>query len=281
MEVIMKSFKVALQLYSIRQDMSVDVEATLKKVKEIGYDYVEFAGYFDTPADKMRELLDKYSLTAVSVHQGYDVFLTDEKASVEYLKTIGVKYCAIPWMGKDKHAGTALYDNTIKEITQVAKALKDADIQLLYHNHDFEFDTFEDKFLLDWLYESIPSELLKTEIDTCWVRYAGYDPTAYIRKYAGRSPVVHLKDFTTSNFNAGPVYDLIDNSGKASRPASREEAGFQFKPVGYGIQDMPAILAAAEDAGAEIVVVEQDQSLDRPPMDAAKLSREYLRSLGL
>jgi sugar phosphate isomerase/epimerase len=277
----MKNFKVALQLYTVRQDMEKDVEATLKKVKEIGFDYVEFAGYYGTPADKMRELLDKYGLTCVSVHQGYDVFLSDEKASIDYLKTIGAKYCAIPWMDKEKHAGNPVYENTVKEITQVAKALKDAGIQLLYHNHDFEFDKFEDKFLLDWLYESIPADLLQTEIDTCWVRYAGYDPAAYVRKYTGRSPVVHLKDFTASNLNAGPVYDLIDNSGNVGKPTSREEAGFQFRPVGHGIQDFPAILAAAEDAGAEYVVVEQDQSVDRPGMEAAKMGREYLRSLGL
>lgn len=277
----MKNFKVALQLYTVRQDMEKDVEATLKKVKEIGYDYVEFAGYYGTPADKMKELLDKYGLTCVSVHQGYDVFLTDEKASIDYLKTIGANYCAIPWMDKDKHAGNPVYENTVKEITQVAKALKDAGIQLLYHNHDFEFDKYEDKFLLDWLYESIPADLLQTEIDTCWVRYAGYDPAAYVRKYTGRSPVVHLKDFTASNLNAGPVYDLIDNSGKTGKPASREEAGFQFQPVGHGIQDFPAILAAAEDAGAEYVVVEQDQSVGRTGMEAAKMGREYLRSLGL
>jgi sugar phosphate isomerase/epimerase len=277
----MKDFKVALQLYSIRQDMEEDMEAALSKVKEIGYDYVEFAGYFGNSAERVRELLDKYSLTCISVHQGYDVFLTDEKYQIEYLKTIGAKYCAIPWMGKDKHAGNPVYEKTLKEITTVAKALKSSGIQMLYHNHDFEFETYQGKFLLDWLYESIPSDLLQTEIDTCWARYAGHDPAEYIRKYTGRSPIVHLKDFTAPNFNAGPVYALIDNSGKENKTSSKDRTGFEFKPVGYGIQDIPSILKASEDAGADIVVVEQDQSIERPAMDAARLSREYLKSLGL
>ena len=66
------------------------------------------------------------------------------------------------------------------------------------------------------------------------VCYAGYDSADYLRKYAGRSPVVHLKDFTCSNLNMGPVYALIDNSGAASKPSSQDDAGFKFQPVGYG-----------------------------------------------
>ena len=79
----MKNFKVGLQLYSVREDMEKDMEATLKKVKEIGYDYVEFAGYFGHTAEQVREWLDKYGLTCVSVHQGYEVFLENEQAEID------------------------------------------------------------------------------------------------------------------------------------------------------------------------------------------------------
>ena len=151
---------------------------------------------------------------------------------------------------------------------------------MLYHNHDFEFERFEGKFLLDWLYESLPSDLLQTEIDTCWVRYAGYNPVDYIGKYAGRSPVVHLKDFVCTKLAAGPTYALIDESGNEIKKTDREESGFMFKPVGHGIQDIPAILKASEDAGAQYVVVEQDASPERPALEAAKMSREYLKTLG-
>lgn len=277
----MKDFKVGLQLFSVREDMEKDVESTLARVKEMGYDCVEFAGYFDTPADTLKGYLDKYALECISVHQVYDIFLNDEKASIDFLKTIGAKYCAVPWMGKEKHAGSGVFDQTIKEFIQVGTALQNAGIQLLYHNHDFEFETYEGKFLLDWLYESVSSELLQTEIDTCWVRYAGYSPEDYLRKYSGRSPIVHLKDFVCNNFNMGPVYSLIDTAGKEGKPADKESAGFEFRPVGHGVQDIPSILKAAEDAGAHTVIVEQDQSPDRPPMEAAKMSRDYLKSLGL
>lgn len=277
----MKKFKVGLQLYSVRGDMEKDMEQTLKKVKEIGYDYVEFAGYFGKSAEEVRALLDKYQLECISVHQTYQVFLDNEKDNIDYLKTIGAKYCAVPWMGREKHAGQGQFEKTVEEFLQVGKALSAGGIRLLYHNHDFEFEKYEGKYLLDWLYESVPADILETELDTCWVKYAGEDPTAYLRKYTGRSPIVHLKDFVCKRLNAGAAYALIDEEGNAKKQPTREENGFEFRPVGSGMQDFPAILAAAEDAGTEYVIVEQDESPTMPPMESAAASREYLKSLGL
>lgn len=277
----MKQFKVGLQLYSVRDDMAEDMMGTLKKVKAMGYDYVEFAGYFDHTAQEVKEMLDEAGLECVSVHQAYAPFLEDEKGMIDYLKVIGAQYCAIPWMGVENHKGGENYEQAMADIEKVAKALKDNGIQMLYHNHDFEFNKYEGKFLLDWLYERFPADLMQTEVDCCWVRYAGYDPAEYIKKYTGRSPVVHLKDFVCTNFNAGAVYGLIDESGKDEKPKSKEEAGFMFKPVGSGVQDIPSILAAAEQAGADIVIVEQDASPERPALESAKMSRDYLKSLGL
>lgn len=275
----MGNLKIGLQLYSVRDDMAQDMYAALKKVKEIGYDYVEFAGYFDHSAEEVRSMLDEIGLTCVSVHQAYNLFLEEGQKAADYLKTIGADYAAIPWMAAEDHKGCDHYDKVIADITKVGRLLKDNGIQLLYHNHDFEFQKYDDKFLLDWLYESVSEDLLKTEVDTCWVKYAGYDPCEYLKKYTGRSPVVHLKDFTCKRFAGGPAYALIDENGKEIK-TTREDNGFEFRPVGMGLQDFPAILKAAEEAGAAYAIVEQDASVDRPPMEAAKLSREYLKKIG-
>ena len=275
----MGNLKIGLQLYSVRDDMAQDMYAALKKVKEIGYDYVEFAGYFDHSAEEVRSMLDEIGLTCVSVHQAYNLFLEEGQKAADYLKTIGADYAAIPWMAAEDHKGCDHYDNVIADITKVGRLLKDNGIQLLYHNHDFEFQKYDDKFLLDWLYESVSEDLLKTEVDTCWVKYAGYDPCEYLKKYTGRSPVVHLKDFTCKRFAGGPAYALIDENGKEIK-TTREDNGFEFRPVGMGLQDFPANLKAAEEAGAAYAIVEQDASVDRPPMESAKLSREYLKKIG-
>lgn len=278
----MKKFKVGLQLYSVRDKMEVDMEKTLKAVKEMGYDYVEFAGYFGKSAEEVKALLDKYGLECPSVHQGYGVFLENPEENVEYLKTIGAKYCAVPWMGMENQKGNPDFELAVANIKKVAKLLKDNGIQMLYHNHDFEFEKFEDKYLLDWLYETVGLDLLKPEIDTCWVKYAGEDPCAYLEKYAGHIDVVHLKDFVCKEFACGPVYALIDNSGKEKAPKKTpEENEFRFKHVGGGLQNFNEILASAEKAGAEYVIVEQDQWYEDDNLELARKSREYLKSLGI
>lgn len=272
----MKKFKVALQLYSIREDMEKDMDAALKKVKEIGYDYVEFASFYGRSAEEVRSLLDKHELTCISVHQGPLAILEEGQKAIGFLKTIGVKYCAIPSWPAEKMKGSDAWENTVEDFTKVGRALKQNGIQLLYHNHDYEFKKYEGKFLLDWIFEAIPADILQPQIDTCWVHYAGYDPDSYIMKYVDRISVVHLKDFICKNLS-----EVILADGKQERTGSREENGFEFRPVGYGIQDFSKILEASETAGADYVVVEQDMSPDREPMEAARLSREYLMSLGL
>ena len=162
----------------------------------------------------------------------------------------------------------------------IDKLLKDEGIQLLYHNHDFEFQKLDGEIILDKLYTELGAELINPELDTCWVHYAGADPVEYINKYADRSKIVHLKDFSCKELGAGPNYALIDENGNEIKPKSREENEFKFQPLGQGRQNMPAILEACDKAVTEYIIVEQDQSLDRAPLEAVKMSREYLKTLG-
>lgn len=275
----MKKFKVGIQLYSLRDAMEKDMDATLKAVKEMGYDYVEFAGYFGKSAEEVKAMLDKYGLEAVSVHQAIGLFEEEGQKAVDYLKTLGVKYCAIPWYNLDEF--TSDWDATMDKFRNVSKLLSDNDINLMYHNHDFEFNKIDGEYILDKLYATLPEGVIMPQLDTCWVHYAGVNPSDYIRKYSGRIEVLHLKDFVCEKLGGGPVYALIDEDGNEIDKGSKEDNGFKLVPVGSGIQDWPSILAAAEDAGVEYVIVEQDTSVDRDPMDAAKMSREYLRTLGI
>ena len=242
----MKKFKVGLQLYSVRDDMEKDMDATLAAVKEMGYDYVEFAGYFGKSAEEVKALLDKNGLKCISVHQAPQLFFDEGQKAIDYIKTIGAKYCAIPWYEKGKLAGSAEWNDTVSKFTQLGKDLKENGIQLLYHNHDFEFDKYEDKYLIDWIYESIPSDIINPEFDTCWVRYAGEDPCKYIEKFSGKTDVLHLKDFTCKKLASGPVYALIDEDGNEQKVPSKEDNEFMFKPLGQGLQDFETILKTAE-----------------------------------
>ena len=104
---------------------------------------------------------------------------------------------------------------------------------------------------------------------------AGEDPAAYVRKYSGRAPLVHLKDFVGSK--TANMYQLIGVDDDQKQEAVE---AFAFRPVGYGVQDFPAILSAAEDAGAEWVIVEQDMpSMGKTPLQCAEMSIQYLKTL--
>ena len=126
------------------------------------------------------------------------------------------------------------------------------------------------------MYERVPADLLKTELDTCWVNVAGENPAAFVLKYSGRAPVVHLKDFYMPAKKPEKMYALIGIDD--SEAEQKDEAdSFGFRPVGYGAQDIPAIIAASEKAGAKWLVVEQDDpSMGKTPMECAQMSIEYL-----
>jgi Sugar phosphate isomerases/epimerases len=277
----MKKLRVAVQLYSVRDVLEKDFFGTLKAVKDMGYEGVEFAGYYGNSAPSIKAALDELGLVAVSSHTPLDAFLQDLAGIIAFHKTLGCEYIAVPWLDEKRRPGTDQWPSVTKSILEIATALKKEGMKLLYHNHDFEFLKIKDEYALDLLYKTIGPELLETELDTCWVKFAGEDPAAYIRKYSGRAPIVHLKDFVASPGAKGKsVYALIDNEGKDQKVKAFDRSTFDFKPLGMGIQDMPAILKAAESALSKWAVVEQDASTERPSMDAIRLSREYLRKLG-
>jgi sugar phosphate isomerase/epimerase len=172
--------------------------------------------------------------------------------------------------------GSPNFAQVIENAKMIGQIAKDLGMTLLYHNHDFEFDKIDGKYALEVLYDSVSADLLQTELDTCWVNVGGEEPAAYVRKYTGRAPVVHLKDFVgQKNEN---MYELIGIESEKKEVT----VPFDFRPVGFGKQDMPAIVKAAEDAGASWVVVEQDKpSMELTPLECAQKSREYLKSIGL
>ncbi|MBQ8576633.1 MAG: sugar phosphate isomerase/epimerase [Clostridia bacterium] len=274
----MKHLPVAVQLYSVRDEMARDVEGTLSAVHDMGYDGVEFAGLCGLSPKEMKALCEKYSLTPISAHVALDEMLSDPEKVIGDYAEVGVKYIAVPYLQEDRRPGTPGWEKTIADIKLCAKVAKEKGIQMLYHNHDFEFVKINGKYALDILYDEICADLLKTEVDTCWVSVAGEKPADYIRKYTGRSPVVHLKDYVMAGKKPDNMYELIGI--KPEGEAASEEA-FGFRPVGHGYQDIPAILAASEDAGALWVVVEQDRpGPDKTPVESIRASREYLASLG-
>lgn len=255
--------RIAYQLYSARDEAALDLGKVLRSLAALGYDGVEFAGFYGKSAREVRALLDETGLAPVSSHVAFQEIERDMFGVIAYHLEVGCEWIAVPYLLENERPGNPGFARVIAVIHRFARLCREAGITLLYHNHDFEFAPVSGAFALDFLYEAVPANLLETEIDTCWVRYAGLDPAEYVKKYAGRCPVVHLKDYACDEPTA---------------PCQPRPASFAFRAVGEGVQDVEKIARAAVSSGAKWLVVEQDMPF-RSPLEDAKTSLETLKAL--
>ena len=267
------SLPIAIQVYSVRDKASQDLKGTLAELKAMGYDGVEFAGLYNHSAAEVKAMCEEIGLVPLSAHTNLGDIRANMEGLVATYAEIGVKYMALAWASPEDRPGGDNWDKSREDIAAMCKECAKHGITFLYHNHDFEFEKIDGKYLLDILYETIPE--LGTELDTCWVRVGGANPADYILKYTGRAPVVHLKDFVGKR--GENMYELIgDSTAKADT-----DGAFGLRYVGEGVQDFPAIISAAEKAGCSWLIVEQDSpSPNKTSMECARLSREYLKSIG-
>ena len=270
--------KTGLQLYTVRDELAADFEGTMEKVAASGYEGVEFAGLYGKSAEEVKKITDKLGLDPISAHVSMAELLADTDGELKKYKKIGCRYIVVPYLPEEYRPQAGNFRETLKILAYFGEKANEAGFTLLYHNHDFEFTKIDGEYYLDTIYREIPAGLLKTELDTCWVNVGGEDPAAYVRKYTGRAPVVHLKDFFMRGRQKDGLYELIGIDKKVENSGEN----FGFRPVGHGMQDIPEILKASVDAGAAWVIVEQDRPAPgQTSLDSARLSAEYLKGLGL
>ena len=267
-------FPIAIQLYSLRDEAANNFKATLQAVADMGYDGVEFAGLCGHTVQEVQAMLKETGLRAISAHVALEEMIVDPQKTLSDYKALGCDYVAIPYLVEEKRPGGADFANTLKAIEIIGAKAKELGMQLLYHNHDFEFQKVDGEYLLDMLYRVTDPEHLAVQPDVCWVSVGGENPAEYIKKYAGRVPVVHLKNYVGGKTDH--MYELIGI--ESEKP--KDEKPFEMRSLGEGIVDIPAVLAAAQEVGAKWVVVEQDvPTPGKTPMECAKESMDYLRSL--
>jgi len=275
---------IALQLFSVRDDMEADFAGTLEKVKRMGYDGVEFAGLYGNTPEQVRELCQKLDLQPVSAHVGLNEMIEDLQGTLDAYQTIGCHQIVIPYLTEEYRPGSEGFQSLIDWAQKIGAQCKARGMTLAYHNHNFEFTKIGEEYALDILYRDVDADCLQTQLDTCWVFVGGEDPIKYVRKYAGREYTVHLKDFwVRSDFvrsqQCGELYQLL---GIDDGPQVPEEEGevFCFRPIGYGVQNVAGIVQAAQESGAKWFIVEQDSpSMGKTPLQCAEMSIQYLKSL--
>ena len=249
----MAQIPVALQLYTVRDKLSQDFVGTLRKVKEVGYDLVQLTGALPFGAPKMKEVLDDIGLAPVGIHVGGDQLQADLDKWIDFCKTVGTDDLVWPYLVEDQRQTKEDWLRVAGIMDGLGARCKEQGVRLSYHNHSFEFVKFDGTYALDLLYASTQPDHLWAEIDTYWVQHGGEDPAAYIRKYAGRQTILHIKD-------------MLDDEARS------------FAEIGQGILDWQAIHAAAQEAGVQYYAVEQDQCAG-DSLESARISREFTREL--
>jgi sugar phosphate isomerase/epimerase len=193
---------IALQLYSIREDCARDLPGTLAAVAKMGYEGVEFAGYYERSAKELRKLLDGLGLKAAGAHIGLDVLLEDQlPRTIEFHQQLGNQFLVIPWVDPRRMQTRSAWADFGKQLTEIAGKLKPYGMHPGYHNHSHEFKPIEGETPWDTLAANSSADVvMQLDIGNCL--HGGGDAMALLKKWAGRALTVHLKDYSATNDKA-------------------------------------------------------------------------------
>ncbi len=250
----MANVPVALQLYTVREESAHDFVGTLDKVAAIGYTAVELAGYGPLSPQEFRAKLDALGMTIAGSHIALTRMENELPAVIEECRILGCPTLVCPFLPPERRTDAA-YRDVAASLNRIGATVRAEGLHLCYHNHAFEFETRMDGLTaFDWLAAHTDPALVQLELDAFWVQKAGQHPTVLLETYAGRVPLVHLKDMTT-------------------------DAEQTFAPVGTGSVDFAPIFAAAEQSGVQWYIVEQDRAVGSA-IEAARTSYNNLRTMG-
>ena len=262
-----------IQLYSVREQMAKDFEGTLAAVRAAGFLEVESASLPKKPATEIRKALDQAGLRCVSSHRSFIDITRDLDATTDFEKTIGVSYIICPGPGRKRpaapgsKAGPPTIDDwkyNAEEFNKTGEKLKNAGITFGYHNHWLEFQPVEGKVPYEVLLELCEPDKTTFEMDCGWVKVAGQDPVALMKKYPQRFSLFHVKDF-----------HLPPNISVATHDDAK------VTELGRGSIDYRPIFAqAAKNQKITHAFVEQE-AFDIPWQESLRVDAEYVKNLSI
>ena len=242
----MQYSQVALELYTVRDETKRDFAGTLRRVAEMGYPGIEFAGYGNLSEQAMAALLAETGLKVPGTHVGLDLLTGEQlEASISYCRAIDCPLMVLPslpqaWRTLDGIRALG------PQLNAIGQRCRDAGIAFGYHNHDFEFAAIEGQTLFNQLLEYTASDLVKIELDMYWVAFAGHDPLALLNRLGERVALIHFKDMAADR---------------------------SMTEVGKGILDMQGMTDFARQHNLWAVVEHDYPTL--PSLESARLSLEY------
>jgi sugar phosphate isomerase/epimerase len=256
--------RLGLQLYTVRTEMAKDFEGTLAKVAAAGYREVEFAGYFDKNPKEVRTILDRHKLTAPSAHIDYPTVESKLDGAIDTARAIGHRFLVNPWIDEEMRKQPDVWTRIAATFNKAGDTCRKAGIQFAYHNHHFEFVPVNGVAPIDLLLKECDPNLVKIELDLCWITVARQDPLTYFERYPGRFPLVHVKGL--KRIPDGPP------------PVAFDQAIPNITDVGsYDIVNWKQIFAKSSQAGIRHYFVEHDQPAS--PFDSIRASATFLEHL--
>ena len=241
---------ISLQLWSVQDACQENFEEVLTKVKEYGYDGVEFAGYYDYSDEELKKILAELSLKGSGAHISFESLRDDFEKTINFEKEIGNQAVIVPYMGADN---LEEWTEKILELKEIAKKVNSEGLVLGYHNHAHEIMDIPDVNILEKMVEMIPD--IQLEVDTYWLFYAGVDVLAWLKKYQKNIKWLHLKDM------------LVTGEEKESTE------------IGQGILPIESYLDWAKNADLEWVIIEQEAFQKLTPMESAAVNVKTLKEL--
>jgi len=197
-----RKIPLGLQLYSVRTECQKDLPATIEAVAKIGYQGVEFAGYYDYSAKDLRKLLDDNGLKCCGTHAQFDTLLGDNlPKTIEFNKIIGNKYLIVPWLDPNKYSSAEGWKNAAEVFNELAEKVKPHKMQVGYHNHSHEFKPVDGQVPWDIFFGNTRKDVIM-QFDTGNAMHGGGDAIPYLKRYPGRAVTVHLKEYSATNKNA-------------------------------------------------------------------------------
>lgn len=255
----MSKIPVALQLYSVREDCARDLAGTIEAVAEMGYDGVEFAGYYGEDTRELREMLDDVGLEVAGSHVGISTLLGDElRETVEFNAALGNEFLIVPGLPEEYRDSKAAWLETAGIVNEVSERVRPHGMRVGYHNHAVEFQPMEGEVPWDVFFSAADEDVVM-QLDTGNALYGGGDPVSILERYPGRAATVHLKPYSTE---AGP----------------HAEEG--FRPL-IGEDDVPwdEVFHLCETVGGTEWYIVEYESDAYPPLEAVARCLDAIRDM--
>ncbi|MCH2175522.1 MAG: sugar phosphate isomerase/epimerase [Lentisphaeria bacterium] len=251
--------QIAVILFTLRDFCKnlEDIDATFARLKDIGYEAVQVSGIGEYNPKDIKPLLEKHGLTACATHDNWTNIFEQTDIVVDRLQVLNTDFTALGCPPHD-YLNLEGQNKIISEFNRVGEILSDKGLKLGYHNHAFEFEKYGEKSFLETFYEETNPDYVYAELDVHWITRGGGDPIQWIKKVAGRMPVIHFKDFA-----------VVKNEPT-------------FCEVGEGNLNWPGILDACQEIGVKWYVVEQDSPFPgRDIWESVEISFNNLKKMGI